>query len=232
MTSPWEISFVHDGSLFALPAKGFETVAACEIGGVGERAKVLAVRALGLDGHAVLILALRGVDLHGLEQVLLGIRHDHSRSHTGVTVEATGRHMGAVDPAIVAGEEEVHVRAVADDDLVDGLIELERSDWMVDNPFVRSIRNTSCTRRRWCLIGRRRFFGRTMKRVGVTVFILILFWAAEAIWDQLEKRLKFIEPLSYMPPLLEVVDEVLAVVGDVSEALDLDRASTLSSFHL
>jgi hypothetical protein len=81
MTSPWEISFGHDGPLFRLTGEGvrdgggLQGLGAAE-GDVGERAEVLAVRALGRDGHAVLVFAFGGVNLYSLEQVMLGIRHD------------------------------------------------------------------------------------------------------------------------------------------------------------
>lgn len=86
----------------------------------GERAEVAAVGALGLDNHEVLVLALDGVDLHGLEELLGGVFHDGLEGAAEGARELADGHAGAVDLAVVAAEEQVHVLGVADDGLVDG----------------------------------------------------------------------------------------------------------------
>jgi hypothetical protein len=85
-----------------------------------ERAEETAVRTLSLDDHQVLVLALDGVHLNGLEQVARRVRHDDRAGRAEAAGEVADRHARAVDFAVVAGEEQVHVRAVADERLVDG----------------------------------------------------------------------------------------------------------------
>jgi hypothetical protein len=106
----------------------------------GEGAEVPAVEVLGLDDHEVQVLALDGEHLHGLEQALLGVEHDGRRRRSKVTGEVADEHTGPVDLAIVAGEEEVHVRAVADDGLVNGSVRgaVDRAgeDWLGSGQYV------------------------------------------------------------------------------------------------
>jgi hypothetical protein len=85
----------------------------------GQRAEVATLGSHGLNDHEVLVLALEGVDLHGLEEVVGGVGQDGGGGRE-VAWEVALRHAGAVDFAVVAGEEEVHVLAVADERLVDG----------------------------------------------------------------------------------------------------------------
>lgn len=83
-----------------------------------EGPEVPAVAALGLNDHEVLVLACKSVDLDSLEKVLSSVAHD---LHCGgeVAGEISDGHLGAVDLAVVAGEEKVHVLAVTDDSLID-----------------------------------------------------------------------------------------------------------------
>lgn len=87
-------------------------------GGGGEGTEVAAVGALGLDDHEVLGLALEGVDLDGLEQVVGGVAHGDGAGAAEAAGEVANGHAGAVDLAVVAGEEQVHVLAITDDGLV------------------------------------------------------------------------------------------------------------------
>jgi hypothetical protein len=94
---------------------------AAEAGG-SEAAEVAAVVANGLDDHEVLGTGggtLEGVDLDSLEQVVLAVGHDHRAGGAEVAGEVADGHAGTVDLAVVAGEEQVHVRRVTDDGLVD-----------------------------------------------------------------------------------------------------------------
>lgn len=93
--------------------------AAAEAGGC-EGAEEAAVGALGLDDHEVLGLALEGVNLDGFEEVVCGVAHDDGGGGSEAAGEAADGHAGAVDFAVVSGEEQVHVLAVADDGLVNG----------------------------------------------------------------------------------------------------------------
>jgi hypothetical protein len=86
----------------------------------GEGTEVAAVGALGLDDHEVLVLALKSVDLDGLEELLGSVRHDGLESSAEAAGELADGHAGAVDRAVVAAEEQVHVLGVTDDGLVDG----------------------------------------------------------------------------------------------------------------
>jgi hypothetical protein len=88
-------------------------------GGGGEGAEVAAAGTLGLDDHEVLGLALEGVDLDSLEEVVGGVAHDDGRGGAEAAGEVANGHAGAVDLAVVAGEEQVHVLAVTDDGLID-----------------------------------------------------------------------------------------------------------------
>jgi len=92
---------------------------ASEAGG-GEGAEEAAGRALGLDEHEVLVEALEGVDLHGFEEVARAVAHDDGTGGAEAAGEVGEGHAGAVDFAVVAGEEEVHVGGVGDERLVDG----------------------------------------------------------------------------------------------------------------
>lgn len=86
----------------------------------GKGAEVTAVLALGLDDHQVLVESLEGVDLHGLEEVVLGVLEDDLGAAAEAAREVADGHAGAVDAAVVAGEEQVHVLAVTNDSLVNG----------------------------------------------------------------------------------------------------------------
>jgi hypothetical protein len=87
--------------------------------GRGERAEEAAVGTLGLDDHEVLVLALNGVDLDGFEEVAGAVGHDDRAGRSEAAGEVADGHASAVDLAVVTSEEEVHVRAVADERLVD-----------------------------------------------------------------------------------------------------------------
>jgi hypothetical protein len=87
-------------------------------GGGGEGTEEAAVGTLGLDDHEVLVLALEGVDLDSLEEVVGGVAHDDGGGRAEAAGEVADGHAGAVDLAVVAGEEQVHVLAVTDDGLV------------------------------------------------------------------------------------------------------------------
>jgi len=78
------------------------------------------LRADGLDDHEVLVLSSNSVDLHGFEEVVGGVAHDGGVCGAEVTGEVANWHAGAVDLAVVAAEEEIHVLAISDDSLVDG----------------------------------------------------------------------------------------------------------------
>jgi hypothetical protein len=86
----------------------------------GEGTEVTSVRTLSLDNHEVLVLALESVDLDGLEELLGSVRHDGLESSAEAAGEFADGHAGAVDGAVVAAEEQVHVLGVTDDGLVDG----------------------------------------------------------------------------------------------------------------
>lgn len=86
-----------------------------------ERAEIAAVRALSLHNHEVLASARNSVDLYGLEEVGRRVRHDHRARRAEATREVADWHAGAVDTAVVASEEQVHVLAVTNDRLVDGV---------------------------------------------------------------------------------------------------------------
>jgi hypothetical protein len=83
-------------------------------------AEVAAAGPNRLDNHQVFVLALHGVDLHGFEQVVGRVAHDHGRRRAEITWEVADGHAGAVDLAVVTGKEQVHVRGVANEGLVDG----------------------------------------------------------------------------------------------------------------
>ena len=78
--------------------------------------------------------------MHGFEEVVGGVAHDHCRCGTEVAREVSDGHAGAVDLAIVACKEEVHVRAVADDCLVDctggGARDRAREEWLCCSPSI------------------------------------------------------------------------------------------------
>jgi len=84
-----------------------------------EGTEVAAVGADGLDQHEVLVLALEGVDLDGLEEVVGRGAHDDGRGAAKAAGEVADGHAGAVDLAVVSGEEEVHVLTVTNEGLVD-----------------------------------------------------------------------------------------------------------------
>jgi hypothetical protein len=59
-------------------------------------------------------LACDLVDLDGFEEVVGGVLHDDGGLRAEAAGEVSDGHAGAVDAAVVAGEEQVHVLAVAD----------------------------------------------------------------------------------------------------------------------
>lgn len=85
------------------------------------RAEVAPARADGLDDHQVerRALAIERVDLDGLEKVVPGAVHDDGCLGAKVAGEVADGHAGPVDAPVVAREEEIHVRAVGDERLVD-----------------------------------------------------------------------------------------------------------------
>jgi len=97
----------------ALQARQLRKVA-LEVRG-SERAEVAANSALALDNHQPLLLALELVDLHGFEEVGGAGGQDGFGGVAEAAGEGVDGHDGAVDGAVVAGEEEVHVIFVADD---------------------------------------------------------------------------------------------------------------------
>ena len=86
--------------------------------GGGEGPEVAALRALGLDHHEVLVEASKSVDLDSLEEVVGGVAHDDCGLGAEASREVAQRHAGAVDLAVVTGEEQVHVLAVGNERLV------------------------------------------------------------------------------------------------------------------
>lgn len=99
---------------------GLESPFAVETVG-GEGAEVPALQTDGFDNHEVLVLALDGVDLYGLEEVLQSVLEDDFVFGAEAGGEIVEGHARAVDSAIVAGEEQVHVLVVADQGLVDDI---------------------------------------------------------------------------------------------------------------
>lgn len=85
----------------------------------GEGTEVAAGGPDGLDDHQVLVLAVDLVDLDSLEQVVRSVLQDDLGLGAEVAGEVVNGHAGAVDAAIVASEEEIHVGVIADDGLVD-----------------------------------------------------------------------------------------------------------------
>lgn len=83
-----------------------------------ERAEVPPLGADSLDDHEVLVLAADVVDLDGLEEVVGGVAHNNGGGGAEAAGELVDGHTGAVDLAVIAGEEEVHVLLVTDDGLV------------------------------------------------------------------------------------------------------------------
>ena len=88
--------------------------------GGGEGAEEAAVGTLGFNNHEIFVLSSQRVDLHRLEELRGRRAHHDGGGGTETAWEVADGHAGAVDGAVVAGEEEVHVLAVADDGLVDG----------------------------------------------------------------------------------------------------------------
>jgi len=85
-----------------------------------ERTEVPTLRPNGLDYHQVLVLALYLVHLDSLEQVVGRVGQDDGRRTTEAAREVANRHAGSVNLAVVSSEEQVHVRAVSDQRLVNG----------------------------------------------------------------------------------------------------------------
>lgn len=84
-----------------------------------EGAEIASVGANGLHDHQILVLATDRVDLDRFEEVVGGVAQDGLGFSAEVAGEVANGHAGAVDLAIVAGEEKVHVGIVADEGLVD-----------------------------------------------------------------------------------------------------------------
>src|SRR5690606_39825326 len=74
----------------------------------------------GREEDQVRVLDLDGVELDAREQVVRGGTQDDGRGRAEAAREVADRHAGPVDPAVVTGEEQVHVRVVGDERLVDG----------------------------------------------------------------------------------------------------------------
>jgi hypothetical protein len=81
-----------------------------------------AVCSLRLTDHQPLALALELVDLNSLEEVLHGIAENRLRDIPKAAREIFKWHDRAIDVAIVASEEEVHVFVVCDDSLINGTV--------------------------------------------------------------------------------------------------------------
>lgn len=99
--------------------RGLRRPRAAQAGG-RKRAEEPSVRADRLHDHQVLVLTRDGVDLDGLEQVVGRVAEHDGRGRAEAAGELADRHARPVDLAVVACEEQVHVRAVADERLVDG----------------------------------------------------------------------------------------------------------------
>jgi len=84
-----------------------------------EGTEVPPVRADSFDDHEVFVEPAKRVDLHSFEEVVGSVGQDSLVGCAEAAREVADGHTGAVDVAIVAREEEVHVTAVTDEDLVD-----------------------------------------------------------------------------------------------------------------
>jgi hypothetical protein len=64
---------------------------------------------LSFDNHEILVQPLERVHLNGLEQVVRSVGHGYCRGGAEATGEVANGLLSAVDLAVVAGKEEVHV---------------------------------------------------------------------------------------------------------------------------
>jgi hypothetical protein len=88
-----------------------------------ERPEEATTRTLSLNNHEVLLVSattFNGVDLHGFEEVVGGVAHDDCAGGAEGPGELANGHACAVDFAVVAREEEIHVCCVSNHGLVDG----------------------------------------------------------------------------------------------------------------
>lgn len=101
-------------------ARGVGCPRTAEVGG-GVGTEVAALGTDRLDDHEVGRGGgvLEGVHLNSLEEVVLGAVEDDGGGSAKVAGEVVEGHDGAVDAAVVAGEEEVHVLVVGDEGLID-----------------------------------------------------------------------------------------------------------------
>ena len=76
--------------------------------------------------ETISILASNCVYLNCFKQLSLRFAEHDFRSGAEVSREIADRHAGAVDLAIITGEEEVHVFAVSDQALIDGTVDRAR----------------------------------------------------------------------------------------------------------
>ncbi|KAK8032274.1 hypothetical protein PG990_002008 [Apiospora arundinis] len=166
----------------------------------GEGAEEAALRPDGLDDHEV-ALARHAVDLHGLEQVVLGVAEDGLVLGAEAAGEVADGHAGAVDLAVVAAEEEVHVLVVADDGLVDGArvgLDLALEQGLGPCQLLASVgsddvRYEKAVGPHWYAMIQTSL-GLKWNRVGATVLRLMAFCGTEPICLKSEKSPKFMEP--------------------------------------
>ncbi|KAI6766029.1 hypothetical protein HG530_007099 [Fusarium avenaceum] len=104
-----------------LVGAGSDELSVADVVGPGGTAVGLAGEGVALGGSVGGPLAVEAVgDLDGLEEVLLGVRHDDLRGGAEAAGEVANGHAGAVDLAVITAEEQVHVLAVSNDGLVNG----------------------------------------------------------------------------------------------------------------
>jgi hypothetical protein len=87
-----------------------------------ERAEVTPHSSLALDHHEPFALTLELVNLHSFEEVGRRVVKNCREVCAKVAREIANGHDGAVDLAVVACEEKVHVCVVGDDRLIDGTV--------------------------------------------------------------------------------------------------------------
>lgn len=68
---------------------------------------------------------MNGVNLNRLEEIVFGILEDDLGIRSKVSREVADRHGRAINSAVIAAEEQVHVSAIADDGLID------RTEWCI-----------------------------------------------------------------------------------------------------
>ncbi len=199
-------------------------------GGVG--AEVAAVGADRLDEHEVLGGALpgHGVHLHGLEDVVGSAAEDDGGGCAEVAREVTNGHACAVDLAVVAREEEVHVGAVADDGLVDhagaGVRDGAGEERLRGRPAVgiRRVARGAVGEACWAPLVREdpRLLGGEVEEGGCDGArghgILAGRGHAGPVREEAEGH------GAPARPVRRPVHEVLAIVGDVGEVLERDPA--------